>query len=90
MLKVWKFGDPELIRSYLFIVWSEWSHLYPWDCTAMLRVIREELSGIGVAGYRAGLIRRLDHVLLQLDRGWEFIRHHRPFYDAADIPGLKL
>jgi len=91
MLKVCKFGDPELKTSHPFVVWSKWSHLYPWDCTAMLRLIGEGLDGVGVAGYRADLIRRLDHVLSRLDRGWEFIDigYHRPFYNAADIPGSK-
>jgi hypothetical protein len=32
-------------------------------------VIREELGGIGAAGHRTDLIRRLDYVLLQLDQG---------------------
>ena len=39
------------------------------DTSVMGRLIREELGGIGAAGYRTDLIRRLDHVLLRLDQG---------------------
>jgi len=68
VLKVLRFGDVELITSYLFVVWSEWSHLHRWSggCPGMFRMIRE-LNGVGVAGHRADLIRRLEYVLSQLD-----------------------
>jgi len=68
VLKVLRFGDVELITSYLFVVWSEWSHLHRWSggCPGMFRMIRE-LNGVGAAGHRADLIRRLEYVLSQLD-----------------------
>ena len=66
VLKVGMFGDLELITSYLFVVWSEWRHLYPCDCAAMLRVIREELGGGEAAGHRSDLIQRLDYILSRL------------------------
>jgi len=55
-------GDIELIASYLFIVWSEWSSLDLQGFTAMLSLIREELGGIEAIGHRADLIQRLDYV----------------------------
>jgi len=62
-------GDVELITSYLCIVWSEWSDMTHWKFQVMLRLIREELGGIGAAGYRSDLIQRLDDVLPQLELG---------------------
>ena len=74
ILKVRKPGDVELTTSYLFVIWSEWRRsgwgsFRPSDCKAIFRAIREELSGVGAAGYRADLIQRLDHVLSQLEPG---------------------
>jgi len=62
-------GDIGLITSYLFLVWSEWSWIFDSGFQAMLRSVREELSGIGAAGYRADLIQRLDDVLPRLEPG---------------------
>jgi len=81
--KIQQLGDTRLIVSYLHTVWSEWRKLgsESWDIvlgpvpvehpdmSVMSRLIREELGGIGAAGHRADLIRRLDCVLLQLDQG---------------------
>ena len=46
------------------------------DMKVMGRVIREELGGVGAAGYRTDLIQRLDYVLLQLDQGqgWMWVK----------------
>jgi len=62
-----KLGDVGLITSYLFIVWSKWSWILHPEFQVMLRLVREELSGIGAAGYRADLIQRLDDILPQLE-----------------------
>ena len=62
-------GGVELIASYLHIVWSEERRLWDEDMSVMGRLIREELSGIGAAGHRTDLVRRLDYILLQLDQG---------------------
>jgi len=64
-----KLGDVELITSYLWIVWSEWSYITGSRFQVMLHLIKEELSGIGAVGYRSDLIQRLDDVLLQLGPG---------------------
>ena len=59
--------DPELITSYLAIVWSERTDFDDRICRVMFGLIVEELSGIGAIGYRADLIKRLDDVLSQLN-----------------------
>ena len=62
--------DVNLTVSYLLIVWSEWGHLQPDVFLAMRRLIREELSGIGLAGYRVDLIERLKYVVFRISQGW--------------------
>jgi len=80
--KVQQLGDTKLVVSCLHIFWSEWRQLRtkgrfwgPWghaffeDIDIMRRLIREELGGIGAAGYRTDLVRRLDCILLRLEQG---------------------
>ena len=63
-----RLGGVRLIASYLCLIWSEDHEICYSNTSAMHRLIREELGGIGAVGYRTDLIRRVDHVLLQLDR----------------------
>jgi hypothetical protein len=67
--KIRQRGDIGLIASCLHIVWSEWCNVWDNDVSMMHRVIREELGGVGAAGHRTELVRRLDHVLSQLGQG---------------------
>jgi len=62
-----QFGGVKLIALYLRVIWSEERKISSDGFSAMGRLIREELGGIGVAGYRKDLILRLDDVLSQLD-----------------------
>jgi len=64
-----KLGDVGLFTSYLCIVWSEWTHIGYFGFQEMCHLIREELGGTGVAGYRSDLIQRLDDILPQLKPG---------------------
>jgi len=81
-----KLGDVGLITSYLFIVWSEWSNISPRVFQAMLRSIKEELSGIGAAGCRSDLIQRLDDVLSQLEPG----SGEQPQYEELRVALLEV
>ena len=58
-------GDLEIITSYLYIVWSEWSWFYPEGCAAMLDFIWAGFRGIGRIRHQTVLIQRLDDVLSQ-------------------------
>ena len=81
--EIQRLRDVKLIVSCLHILWSEWRRFgfgpesfrdpnSPWcdDTIFMRQLIWKELGGIGAAGYRTDLIRRLGHVLLQLDQGY--------------------
>ena len=55
----------------------------------MCTSIREDLGGIGMGGHREVLIKRLDHVLGQLDSGLEHLRQQRPLLNENHIPQAR-
>jgi hypothetical protein len=65
-------GDIETLKSYPLLVWSEWDTIQ--SLGPMCVLVQEEFSGIRMWGHRADLIRRLDHVLGELGRGFDYIR----------------
>ena len=69
--------DIEVLKSYLLLVWSEWNTPYARD--EMHASIRGDFSGIGMGHHRADLIRRLDYILKQLDRGLEYLEQYNPY-----------
>ena len=81
--------DFELLKSYLFLVWSEWDHLDPSGLTEMQAVIREEFGGITMFYQRDDLIERLNQILGELDRGVEYFEQHKPQIDEAGIRRRK-
>ena len=68
-------GDIEIFKSYLLLVWSEWEY-EPQNWAE--RSIEEDFGGIGMWCHREDLIERLDHILGQLDRGFEYFTQHQP------------
>jgi hypothetical protein len=62
--------------SHTFFVWSEWDCLYDSGLDEMQASIREDFGGIGMGHHREDLIKRLDHVLGQLDLGLEYFKQH--------------
>lgn len=71
-------GDVEIIKSYFLIVWSEWDVLYYGGLDEMVISIRGEFDGIGMWGHRADLVKRLDHILRQLNLGSDYFKQHNP------------
>jgi len=65
--------DPEVHKSYLLVVWSEWCDLRGRSAlNQMCALIREDFSGSGIEmeHHRAELLQELARVLGQLDRGF--------------------
>ena len=56
-------GDPDILKSYFLLVWSEWDVLYDSGFAEMQASIVEDLGGIGMQHYPGDLIRHLDYVL---------------------------
>ena len=72
-----KLGDIEILKSYFFLVWSEWESHEDHCLTEMERSIREVFGGIGMQGHRDDLIKRLDSIHGELDRGLDHFRQYR-------------
>jgi hypothetical protein len=83
-------GDIEIFKSYLLLVWSEWGCIdSPGGFTQMQISIREDLCRAETACHREDLIKRLDHVLEQLDRGLGYLQQHRPSIDEREVQLAK-
>ena len=80
-------GDIEILKSFLLLVWSEWSMS---NTTPEVEVIiQEDFGGIGVWGHRDDLIKHLNHVQGQLDRGLEYFKQHNPQIEGWRIRARK-
>ena len=82
-------GNIEILKSYFLLVWSEWDWLYGSDLDEMEIAISEDFGGIGVWCHRGDLIERLDYVLGQLERGWEFLHWHNPLINKSHVQIVK-
>ena len=91
--------DTEVLKSYLLLIWSEWNPLWYSDAwqplwnnrstDEMCASIREDLGGTGMGHHRADLIKRLDHILGQLDRGLEYLKQHNPRLQEYHFKGMR-
>ena len=83
-------GDIEILKSYFLLVWSEWGTIrQDGGLTEMQISIREDFSGIGMGSHREDLIKRLDYILEQLDRGLGYFEPHAPIIYEQDIRRVK-
>jgi hypothetical protein len=63
---------------------------YAFDGFSDMRAsIQEDFGGIGMGHHRADLLRHLDHVLGQLDRGLEYLKPHNQQFDEDRLHGMK-
>jgi hypothetical protein len=83
------FGDIEILKSYLLLVWSEWDSVGDSGLAEMEIIIRGEFCGITKQHHREDLTERLDHVLAQLDRGLEYFKLHDPKIGGSHIQVTK-
>jgi len=86
--RVQALGDIQILKSYFLLVWSEWDAIHSDTCLVeMCTTIRRDLGGIGVN--REVLIKRLDHVLGELDRGLEHLKQCNPSLDERHISAAR-
>ena len=73
-------GDIEILNSYFLLVWSEWdpTSALSGGLVEVQTSIREDFGGIEMRHHREVLIRRLDHVLGELDQGFGYLNGHNP------------
>ena len=87
--QIQRLRDIEILKSYFLLVWSEWDCLYFSGLNGMRIAISEDFGGIGMWCHREDLIERLDYVLGQLERGWEFLHRNSPSVDEDDVRVAK-
>ena len=80
-------GDVEILKSYFFLVWSEWNYVYGTD--DMENSIRRYFGGMRMQRHRNDLIHRLDTIQGQLNRGLEYIKQHQPWVEEDDMETRK-
>ena len=83
--RVRELGGAELLESYFLLVWSEWHPIYPGGLAEMRTSIRQDFGGIGMWRHLEVLIKRLDHVLGELDHGLEYLTQQNPTLDEYQI-----
>ena len=83
------FKDTEVLKSYLIPVWSEWDSLTSNGFDETCTLIEEDFGKVGMEDHRTDLIRHLDHVLGQLDRGLEYLKQHNPEFDEDRLQRAK-
>jgi len=82
--------DTEVLTSYFLLIWSEWNELRDHGSFNKMRAaIRKDLDGVGMGHHRAELVKRLDHVLGELDRGLEHLKRHSPDLGKYDLWKMK-
>jgi hypothetical protein len=77
-------GDIEILKSYLVLLWSEWKLPSDEEIDATGITIRKDFCGTRMEQHRKDLVRRLDHVLGELDRGWGYFSQHTTCYPTQD------
>jgi len=89
--EVRKLGDIETLKSYLLLVWSEWDYADIWfgGDAEMQTSIREDFSGAEMKHHREELIRRLDHILRELDRGLGHLKQYKPALGEQGVQRAK-
>ena len=85
--------DIGILKSYLFLVWSEWDFIDSQKfggLTEMQVSIREDFKGIEMWRHRQDLIERLDQVLRQLDGELDGFKQYKPSVDIDHISQAKV
>ena len=79
-------GDINILKSYLLLIWSEWDCPWPGGYSESPGLIRRDFGGIEMKGHREDLIKHLDRVLAQLDRGLVYLLQQKPrlFYNHVE------
>jgi len=81
--------DIEILKSYLFLIWSEWGSLRDEGFDNICDSIRDDFGRIEMCSDCADLVERLDQVLGQLNRGLEYLRQDTPWLDEYGFQKRK-
>jgi hypothetical protein len=81
-------GDIGILKSYLLLIWSEWDHILS-GFQEMVTIIRENFGGEEMGSHRQDLLQHLDHILDQLDLGFEHFQNQKPSLKEDNILKMK-
>ena len=83
--------DIEILKSYFLLVWSEWDPIGSPDAlSTMLRVLSWDFKGDESEGHRKDLVKHLNRVLGELDRGSGYLRQKKLWIDEDDVQRAKV
>ena len=83
--------DPNILTSYLELVWSPWDPIPPSeDFSEMRLTVSRDFRGAGMKNHRERLINHLDHVLKELDKGLGYLKQFKLWIEEREIQVAKL
>ena len=86
--RIRRLRDVEILKSYFLVIWSEWEWLYD-SGNEIHTSVSEDFGGIGMWCHREDLVKRVDYILQQLDRGWEYLKQYNPLADESRVQAGK-
>ena len=81
--------DVEILKSFFFLILSEWSLHSHASLKGTEISFKNDFSGIQMQEHRKDLGKQLDHVLGQLDLGFEHIKKWRPLISETKIGVMR-
>ena len=78
-------GDIEILKSFFFVVWSEWRCLSDYHLERAEVLIREDFGGIEMRDHRKDLIEQVHHILGELGKGAKYLKLRWPDYYQGHI-----
>lgn len=81
--------DPDILKSYFILVWSEHDPLHDSGFAEVPTSIAWGLGGVWTQQHRVCLIQRLNHILGELDRGLEHFKLYEESITEDEIQGRK-
>ena len=85
-----KLKDVEILKSYFLLVWSPWDHIaYPEALLEMRMAIKQDFNGVEMEDHRKDLVKHLNYVLRQLNRGLGYLRQQKLWIEQDDVQKAK-
>ena len=82
--------DAKILTSYLELVWSPWDPIPPSeDFLEMRLAVSLDFRGADMRNHRERLIRHLDHLLKELDKGLGYLKQFKLWIEEHEIQVAK-
>ena len=84
-----RLGDVEILTSYFFTIWSEWNPCLPLSFPEIGNSMREDFCGDHLEHHRRDLIKELERILGQLDRGVDYLKEYCTGVDEGELKTMR-